>query len=226
MGHDGLLLAVAEVYDTQEYEPVYNLRVGSGHTYFVDSPEWGFAVWAHNQCTAEEIAAYAQNYARIAREKGGKFYKAWDQVAPGRTLTAADKRAIRTHIRDNPTSFPGLQIKIRNTGGAGGDAATRTQLDAYAQRLEGRGRTITNGPRSGNPEQWIPGPIPGSRQGGTSIDLTATRMVGDTPRVLRVQTIDTLADGVTPTIREAQNAARIRAAFPNDHLILVPKAGN
>ncbi len=53
--------------------------------------------------------------------------------------------------------------------------------------------------------------------------MTATKMIGGKLRVLRVQTIDTLADGVTPTIREAENAARIRAAFPDDHLLLVPK---
>ena len=40
---------------------------------------------------------------------------------------------------------------------------------------------------------------------------------------IRVQTISTLADGVTPTAAEAAAAARIRAAFPNDQLWLIPK---
>jgi filamentous hemagglutinin len=42
-------------------------------------------------------------------------------------------------------------------------------------------------------------------------------------KVRRVQTIDTLADGVTPTQAEAAARDRIRAAFPNDELILIPK---
>ena len=41
-------MAVAEVFDTGTYEPVYNLRVAEYHTYFVGADGWGFAVWAHN----------------------------------------------------------------------------------------------------------------------------------------------------------------------------------
>lgn len=33
---------------TGRFEPVYNFRVADTHTYFVGTPEWGFAVWAHN----------------------------------------------------------------------------------------------------------------------------------------------------------------------------------
>ena len=40
--------AVEEVYDTGEWEPVYNLRVADHHTYFVGDETWGFALWAHN----------------------------------------------------------------------------------------------------------------------------------------------------------------------------------
>lgn len=39
----------------------------------------------------------------------------------------------------------------------------------------------------------------------------------------RVNTIDTRADGVTPSTREANNAARIRSQRPDDTVILVPK---
>jgi hypothetical protein len=39
---------VAEVYDTGEWEVVYNLRVAEYHTYFVGDETWGFAAWAHN----------------------------------------------------------------------------------------------------------------------------------------------------------------------------------
>jgi hypothetical protein len=39
---------VTGVKDTGQYDTVYNLRVADYHTYFVGAPEWGFAVWAHN----------------------------------------------------------------------------------------------------------------------------------------------------------------------------------
>jgi len=39
---------VSDVFDTGEYEVVYNLRVADFHTYFVGGDGWGWAVWAHN----------------------------------------------------------------------------------------------------------------------------------------------------------------------------------
>jgi YD repeat-containing protein len=49
---DGSWAAVEAVYDTREYEKVYNVRVAECHTYFVGNEEWGFSVWAHNApCT-------------------------------------------------------------------------------------------------------------------------------------------------------------------------------
>jgi hypothetical protein len=41
-------VAVGEVFDTQEWEPVFNVRVADHHTYFVGDETWGFAAWAHN----------------------------------------------------------------------------------------------------------------------------------------------------------------------------------
>jgi hypothetical protein len=41
LSHDGQWVAVEEVYDTGEHEPVYNLRVAQHHTYFVGCAAWG-----------------------------------------------------------------------------------------------------------------------------------------------------------------------------------------
>lgn len=60
----------------------------------------------------------------------------------------------------------------------------------------------------------------GGTRGGTWVDITATNGT----KIFRIQTVTTLADGVTPTASEAAAAARIRAAFPNDQLILVSKS--
>lgn len=48
VGHSGEMAAVGEVYDTGEFEAVYNLRISDFHTYFVGTESWGFSVWAHN----------------------------------------------------------------------------------------------------------------------------------------------------------------------------------
>jgi intein/homing endonuclease len=46
--HDGQWVAVEEVFDTNEYETVYNVRIADFHTYFIGTEEWTFSVWAHN----------------------------------------------------------------------------------------------------------------------------------------------------------------------------------
>lgn len=107
------------------------------------------------------------------------------------------------------------------TGGRLGSAATRAQNSAIADSLESRGFTITGG--GGRlPEEHLPGPG-GGRQGGTFVDVTAVR----DGRTVRLQTIDTRADGITPTTREANAAVRIRAQQrPRDHTVLIPKRKN
>jgi hypothetical protein len=59
---DGVLTAagtwvrVDEVFDTGEWQAVYNLRVADHHTYFVGDDGWGWAAWAHNfYLTAAEV---------------------------------------------------------------------------------------------------------------------------------------------------------------------------
>jgi hypothetical protein len=104
------------------------------------------------------------------------------------------------------------------SGGRLGSAATRAQNAEIAADLQGKGYIITGGGGE-RPEEYIRGAGPGTR-GGIYVDITAVDK--ETGATTRVQTIDTLADG-NPTPREAAAAARIRAAFPNDTLILIPK---
>jgi hypothetical protein len=48
----------AGVVDTGRSEPVYNLEVEGGHTYFAGDPvTWGFALWAHNGCNLNSNTA-------------------------------------------------------------------------------------------------------------------------------------------------------------------------
>jgi hypothetical protein len=103
-------------------------------------------------------------------------------------------------------------------GGRLGSQATRDQISILAGKLENNGWEITGG--GGRlPGEYIPGPG-GARKGSSYPDITATK----NGKTLRVNTVDTRANGVTPTTREAKNAARIRTQKPDDTLILVPKS--
>jgi YD repeat-containing protein len=66
--HDGQWVPVEEVFDTGEFETVYNVRVADYHTYFVGSEEWGFSVWAHNSYQGDSDAA---ELSRAARRRDG-----------------------------------------------------------------------------------------------------------------------------------------------------------
>ncbi len=103
-------------------------------------------------------------------------------------------------------------------GGRLGSASTRAQIAELAQSLRQRGWRITGG--GGElPEEYLR-PLRGGRKGGNFVDLTATK----NGQTLRINTIDTLSDGVTPTAREARSAALTRAKIsPSEQLILIPK---
>jgi len=69
------------------------------------------------------------------------------------------------------------------------------------------------------PETFLPGAGPGTK-GGNFTDITAIRG----GQVLHANTVSTLADGVTPTVKEAIAAASIKAKLgPGERLILIPK---
>jgi hypothetical protein len=102
-------------------------------------------------------------------------------------------------------------------GGRLGNQTTRDQVADIAGKLKQHGWDITHGGGEG-PEEYIPGL--NGRKGSSYPDITATK----NGKTLRVNTIDTRADGVTPTTREANSATRIRSQKPDDKLILVPKS--
>jgi len=104
------------------------------------------------------------------------------------------------------------------TGGRLGNAATR-QLNAdIAKQLEDEGYVITGGGGQ-QPEEFIRPSGPNAK--GTYVDITGKN--GSV--TIRVQTIDTYADG-SPVAREAAAAQRIKDRFPDDELRLIPKRGD
>jgi hypothetical protein len=109
--HDGQWVTCAAVYDTGAYEKVYNFRVADFHTYFVGGLEWGFSVWAHNQCTFDEFEremtrrgyqpnsiSYAWNKYRLSGEGG------WDLVGFTKFLENKNYAQGRPRITD-PTQL-------------------------------------------------------------------------------------------------------------------------
>jgi len=117
-------------------------------------------------------------------------------------------------------SFAPTGLRDRYIGGSGGrwgSRGTRLFNDQIASRAERSGWTVRGGAGRAS-EEWIPGPR-GGVAGGTWVDLTASKG----GRTLRIQTVSTLSDGITPTADEISAAFRIRHAFPNDILWLIPK---
>jgi RHS repeat-associated protein len=105
------------------------------------------------------------------------------------------------------------------SGGRWGGENTRFQLHVYAKFLESKGWKIVNGGGGLMPEEYLPGSGPGTN-GSNYVDLTATK----NGVVLRINTVTTKSDGITPTLEEAAAAALIRSKIPpNDVLMLLPK---
>jgi hypothetical protein len=66
--HDGQTVVVEAVIDNGEEGLVYNLQIEECSTYFIGCEEWGFSVWAHNQCTADDVAQLAK-LSDVGRQK-------------------------------------------------------------------------------------------------------------------------------------------------------------
>ncbi len=87
---EGETVLVEEVRDTGESETVYNLQVADHHTYFVGTPEWGWAVWAHN-------AAYVDLAARYAPKKKGLIGYRDPYAAKAKTVYARRSKLAGDH---------------------------------------------------------------------------------------------------------------------------------
>jgi RHS repeat-associated protein len=129
-------------------------------------------------------------------------------VARGGALISHMSKTSRTV---NPSS------SLTSRSGRLGNSSTRKHIEDVADTMQRRGWKIEKGGGRGRAEEYLPGPG-GARKGSSYPDITATK----NGKTLRVNTIDTRADGVTPTTREAANAARIRRQT-GEHVLTVPK---
>ena len=132
---------------------------------------------------------------------------------------ASNVGSITTKVSSTSTTAVSETGTVSKTGGRLGNQATRAQNSKIAQTLEDRGYIITGG--GGLKSEEYLAPLSPGREGGSYIDITAKH-----PRygMLRINTVDVLKDGVTPTARELRNAERIRKQIkPEGHLLLIPK---
>jgi hypothetical protein len=153
--------------------------------------------------------------ARFVPLVGAALSKTGGRVAVKISESAAGKIS-ESLLERMEAEAPMLHRYIAESGGRWGGTATRTLNYELAGQLKREGYEIISG--VGKAEEWIPGPG-GGTLGGTFVDITAKKG----SHTIRIQTVTTLADGVTLTEWEEAAAARIRAAFPNDELRLVPK---
>ena len=116
--------------------------------------------------------------------------------------------------------FIGGALKAVVRGGRLGNAATRQHVREVAEALRRRGWDIIGG--SGLPEEYIRS-ASGARRGSSYADITAQKE----GKTLRINTVDTLVDGVTPSARERRNAQRmrenLRSRGEDAHVLLIPK---
>ncbi len=165
------------------------------------------------------IAANRARSAALRAKYGsriGQRIKNVDGVVYGLKPSSGDGRRWFRMNRSNRCTNPS------NRGCLGGPI-TQSQLDEIARELESRDWRITHiGHWPELKEEYIPG-IGGGVNGSVRFDLTASKGT----RTLRVQTVDTLADGITPNSRELANVTRgrmlLRMKGENPHVLLIPK---
>jgi hypothetical protein len=144
-------------------------------------------------------------------------YDTFGSAMGGAAFGVVGKAVANIFAQARTALSPSIQTYLRVSGGRFGNSITRAQNNRIATWLEVRGFKIIGGAGRA-PEELIFGP--GHRlKGSTYVDITAKR--GNV--VVRVQTVDTRANRITPTKREAAAARRILSVHPHNVLILVPK---
>ena len=98
---------VEGVYETGEWEVVYNLRIADFHTYFVTDWDWGFAVWSHNACVAVHHTSnpFALQIVAAGQINSGSYVQPFSADAAGIAAMQAWLHLSPTGARGNDTSF-------------------------------------------------------------------------------------------------------------------------
>lgn len=230
-GADAIVAAKNRILTGQATETYVNQGVGNTARAAGASPELTAQLQGAVDTGLNLLGGKLQGRAGISKALTGNAKKSLPQLPNGyryRTVNG-NIQIVRNDAKNlskldltkdghlySPTSFGSGRGRL-------GNANTQAQNASIAKTLENRGWTVTN---IGRKEEYIPG-ASGGTKGSVWIDITAKKTVWGTPRTLRVQTIDTMPNKMTPTLREADNAARgrelLRSRGDNPHIILIPK---
>jgi hypothetical protein len=168
--HNGQWHSVDDLFDTGEWEAVYNFRVADFHTYFVGNEQWGFSVWAHNaDCTAFDVRSAAQKAGLNPIVSGGRVNQL--QRAVNEANASGDwngvKSILNTHykgqslskradmLRNLMDNTNDAVIAARNaaaTAPVGNHLARYGRLTPYDPNVHG---LTGKPPHSPIPEKWI-----------------------------------------------------------------------
>ncbi len=140
VSHDGRRVAVVELYDTGQYECVYNLAIRSFHTYFVCDESWPFSVWAHNACDiTKDISKIGrrgkQGYVRVVKseEELLDIFNKYAQGGVEVSLTAAHRaQEIERMVDLTDTALGTVRLIYRKVSKSGGPA-----IDIMIKNLKG-----------------------------------------------------------------------------------------
>ena len=161
-----------------------------------------------------KLAAYERNEARKRGEAPSEYYTDYN----GSWHRPNGEYAKNVEVgrqKNNASSSP-------EKGGRLGNESTRKQNEAIADYLESRGFKIIGGGGKRR-EEYLPAMNEGNKgsKGGNYVDVTVKK--GDVK--LRINTVDTYADGKTPTTREqiAANLINKKLKVGEMPIILIPK---
>lgn len=140
---NGRLIAVEEIVDSGVEEEVYNFAVEEYHTYFVAGADWGFSVWAHNDCGSspkKEASGETRHTSRGRQAhkdyKPGKGYEKEVTLPSGKRVDAINwkTRTVKELKPNNPRAIrrgkKQLELYKKELEEITGETWT-TKLDTY-----------------------------------------------------------------------------------------------
>jgi hypothetical protein len=126
--HDGRWVLVEEMLDTGEVATVYNVRVADYHTYFVGARDWGFSVWAHNECRSYSKADPA------TKQDGERF------VESARRWRNTIDAEYRGGVTIAVTEVNGVEcVTLFANAGRQGRQMPQSEINAFRARVQAAG---------------------------------------------------------------------------------------
>ena len=203
-------------YNIGEYISYYVLKGGitaasADMTYqFLDK---GIIVDENNNIKGYDIESAINNYDITQTIRNGVIGSVTTPVIMGGSEFVVNK--ITNNISNKQNNV--IERKVPNPDGRKGNPRTvKTNIDARDIMVKEWKAGHTGG--ANKPEEYI-APINGGRKGGNYLDLTFEYQ----GRTIRINTVDTLKDGITMTAREYRAAQSIMAKKPDDIFIAIPK---